>query len=156
MPRRKGKRKLTLRQLKSLAQAEAEAVSDVVTTLPDSHGGIGLFATQDIAPGELKLWYFGQVLTEDQLNHRYPDGNPVYAIATTRGRYIDAAKVMSLAARVNHTSKRPNSRFDLTNTAFPKLTNTKLIRAGSEVRVNYGKGYFCSEDGVSGNREFSY
>jgi hypothetical protein len=156
MPRRKDKRKLTLRKLKSLAQAEADAFSDVVTTRPDAHGGLGLFATKDIAPRELQLWYFGEVLTDDQLNHRYPDGNPVYAMATTKGRYVDAAKVMSLAARVNHTSKRPNSRFDLTNTVFPMLTNTKPIRAGSEVRVNYGKGYFYSEDGVSGNREFSY
>ena len=63
---------------------------------------------------------------------------------------------LSLAARINHTSRAPNSRFTLSDSYFPTLTNTRAIKAGAEVRANYGKEYFVSNDGTSANRGFDY
>lgn len=156
MSRRRRSPRPTLRELKIMAAAEAELMSDMVRGAPDAHGGTGLFAVRDIAPRELALVYMGQVITENQLYHRYPDGNPIYVMATHTGRYVDAAKVLSLAARINHASRRPNSRFTLSDSYFPTLTNTRAIKAGAEVRANYGKEYFISEDGTSANRGFEY
>lgn len=155
-PRRRQSSTPPLRELKAMAAAEAELVGDMVREAPDPHGGTGLFAVRDIAPRELALIYMGQVLTERQLYRRYPDGNPVYVMATHADRYVDAAKVLSLAARINHTSRRPNARFTLSDSFFPTLTNTRAIKAGTEIRVNYGKEYFMSDDGTSANRGFDY
>ena len=101
--------------------------------------------------------YYGQVLTNAQLLKRYPAQDGVYVMQGSDGRFVDGAKVLSLAARVNHgRSPLQNARFEAAGGLFPVLVNTKKIKQGVEIRANYGKQYFGSNTGHAIERGFAY
>ena len=134
------------------------AYKGIVEELPDSHGGTGLFAVRNIPSGELTLVYYGQLMSYSRLAKRYPDedGTYVMEVGIKNGVYVDGSRVMSLASRVNHSSRRHNTKFTHYDGHFPILVNTKAIKAGQEVLTNYSKKYFQRDDGTPINRGFEY
>jgi hypothetical protein len=80
--------------------------------------GLGLFATRPFAEDEKIAPYFGERLTQTQLNERYGSVNVTapYAIADGQNRQgrrmiADAACVRSIASLANHSSTAPNAEF---------------------------------------------
>ena len=147
-----------LKHQKQLAQIERVAYEDVVETRPDSHGGTGLFAVRQIPEGDLALVYYGQLMTNAQLMKRYPDENGTYVVrsASDPRKFVDGSRVLSLASRVNHSSRRANARLTHYSGLFPILVNTKPIKAGGEILANYSKAYFRRADGTAVDRGFMY
>ena len=148
----------TLKEQKRLAQAERVAYQGVVEERPDSHGGTGLFAMRNIPKGDLKLVYYGQLMSYSSLLKRYPDEDGMYVmqLGTKSGVYVDGSRVLSLASRVNHSSRHHNTKFTHYDGHFPILVNTKEIKGGQEVLTNYTKKYFQRDDGTPVNRGFDY
>lgn len=117
------------------------------STIP--RAGNGLFTLKDRDKGETITQYRGKVLTENQMNEKYPgDTRAPYAIKVNKNKYIDAAKTPSGMARyANHGNvNKQNAKMARTRGQKVVLKATKNIPvpAGGkkEILVDYGKGYW--------------
>lgn len=119
--------------------------------------------------GENIVSYIGELLTEDQLNLRYPGDDEtapyVEAVETVQDDgtwgprvYVDGARVRGVASMANDAREGSqcvdNSPCDINaifesgdaNNSYPVLTATRPIRNGEEIFVAYGSDYW---DGVN-------
>jgi uncharacterized protein len=116
--------------------------------------GKGLFTLRDIAKGELVTQYTGDITTWEEVRH---DPNNLYIYFVNDDYVIDAKEHPQAIARYANDARgltrvpglHNNSRFvNIDGKIFIKAT--KLIRAGSEILVEYGKSYW---ETVKKNRE---
>ena len=118
--------------------------------------GKGLFTSMDIKKGDLVIEYTGDVTTWEEVRH---DTNNVYIYFVTDdyvinaknhpdaiGRYANDAHGLRRIPGLHNNSKFANVKDKI----FIKAT--KLIRAGSEILVDYGKSYW---ETVKKNKESS-
>jgi uncharacterized protein len=116
--------------------------------------GKGLFTSGDIAKGELVIEYTGDITTWEEVRH---DANNLYIYFVNDDHVINAKEHPEAIARYANDAHglirvpglHNNSRFvKIDGKIFIKAT--KLIRAGSEILVEYGKSYW---ETVRNNRE---
>ena len=120
------------------------------SSMPDS--GKGLFTAKDISPQTRIAKHTGAIKTQAE-NRADPSG---YAVATPRGKVVDAASTQSGIARYTNDCRAANKRLNQckgNNAKFTIstrggvtsvwLTSTKRIPAGSEIFVSCGgRGYW--------------
>ena len=108
--------------------------------------GMGLFTRKDIPKGTLIIEYTGEVTNWEAV--RYDSSNAyIY--------YVNDDYVINAKERPDAIARYANDAYGLTkinginnNSRFVNVNgrifikSTKLIRAGSEILVNYGKGYW--------------
>lgn len=108
--------------------------------------GSGLFTSKDIAKGEFVVEYTGDVTTWEDVRH---DANNVYIYFVNDNYVINAKEHPEAIARyandAHGLTRLPglhnNSRFvNVNGKIFIKAT--KLVKAGSEILVDYGKSYW--------------
>src|SRR5690349_12767724 len=108
--------------------------------------GSGLFTSKDIEKGELIIEYTGDVTTWEDVRH---DANNVYIYFVNDNYVINAKEHPEAIARyandAHGLTRLPglhnNSRFvNVNGKIFIKAT--KLVKAGSEILVDYGKSYW--------------
>lgn len=116
--------------------------------------GKGLFTSEEITKGTLIIEYTGDISTWEEVRH---DSSNAYIYFVNDDYVINAKEHPEMIARYAndaHGSTRikgvtNNSRFvNVNGKIFIKASN--LIHAGSEILVNYGKGYW---ETVRNNRE---
>jgi len=83
--------------------------------------GWGLIAVDDVKPGDLILEYVGEVLTEEQIQHRlqeheklHPNDPNFYIMELQNNWYIDARDKGSLSRFINHSCE-PNCQLERIN-----------------------------------------
>ncbi|HEX2868102.1 MAG TPA: SET domain-containing protein [Ignavibacteriales bacterium] len=97
--------------------------------------GNGLFATEDIAPGELVLIVAGEVIDESEALRREAEDGNVY-IFYNGDSFIDAAGTDKIKY-INH-SCLPNCEVQDRDEASLNLVSVKPIKKGEEVTIDYG------------------
>ncbi|MFM8623327.1 MAG: SET domain-containing protein [Betaproteobacteria bacterium] len=102
--------------------------------------GLGVFALQAIAPGEVIIEYTGQIITWKQALRRHPhdpkDPNHTFYFHIDDGRVIDAKYGGNSARWINH-SCAPNCEADEQDgRVFIKAL--RRIRPGQELFYDYG------------------
>jgi uncharacterized protein len=116
--------------------------------------GKGLFTSRDIEKGELVMEYTGEITTWEQVRH---DAGNLYIYFVNEDYVINAKEHPDAIARYANDAHgltrveglHNNCRFvNINGKIFIKAT--KLIRAGSEILVDYGKSYW---ETVRKNRE---
>jgi hypothetical protein len=113
-------------------------------------GGLGLFATRDIAPRENIAQYTGEIKNREQF-----DAAPsAYGFGVNRNWIVDAVSTQSTLARWANSCRAANQRAGdcrENNAKFVVNNRTKVvwlrakdrvIRAGEEIFVSYGRAYF--------------
>lgn len=108
--------------------------------------GDGLFTSRDIKKGELVIEYTGDITTWEQVRH---DASNLYIYFVDEDYVINAKEHPEAIARyandAHGLTRKPgvhnNSRFvNINGKIFIKAT--KLIKAGDEIFVDYGKSYW--------------
>jgi hypothetical protein len=93
--------------------------------------------------------YGGEVIDEDELNHRYGEYTAPYALEVKTDKYLDGACRRGVGNLINNGGKRNNSRLTVyTNSngeSFGNIRATKNIRNGDEIFVAYGDEYKTNE-----------
>lgn len=127
------------------------------STIPDA--GLGVFVQDNklepnaivFKKGQLRFPYYGKVINEAELIDRYGGYTAPYGIKLNKGLYEDGALMRGIGTLVNHqTNARSNCKFALNpKTNLINITNTKALRSGEELFVNYGRIYRFNEQGVS-------
>ena len=96
--------------------------------------------------------YFGEILTKNELNKRYPgDTTAPYALKMSSNRYLDSACFQSIGAKANKApkGKRNNARFSGSiNKPYARLVATTNIRNGQEIFASYGQSYRFTNSGI--------
>jgi SET domain-containing protein len=122
------------------------------STMPSA--GKGLFASEDIKKGELIIEYTGEVTTWEEVRH---DAENVYIYFVNEDYVINAKNNPEAIARYANDARGLTRKKDLhNNSKFVKVDGrifikaTKLIKAGEEIFVAYGKDYW---DTVKKNKE---
>lgn len=122
---------------------------------PSKRKGKGVFATRDHPTGTLVLPCISEHISRKELDHRYGDYTAPYAIGEKGSTHVDDGALMrGIGCMVNHGGKKsqcdfikPSSSGKWKNTW--KVRNVRgPIRAGEEVRVDYGEAYELDEPGV--------
>jgi SET domain-containing protein len=117
------------------------------STLPKA--GKGLFTKRDIKKGERIIEYLGEVITEKELDRRAENDIYGYAFYISSKKCIDAYyKPEALARYANDAAglsrvpgKRNNAVYDIwKNRGW--IQATRNIKAGEEIFVSYGAGYW--------------
>lgn len=106
--------------------------------------GDGLYVTRDFKKGERIASYDGDVVTYSEYASR-PVGS--YGLGLSNNQVIDASSTQSSMGRwVNsprRTKKRSNSIFEeVPGSNKGYIRATRNLRAGTEVLVGYGSGYW--------------
>lgn len=117
--------------------------------------GKGLFTAAQIEKGTIIIEYTGEVTNWEAVRH---DADNVYIYYVNDNYVINAKELPEAIARYANDAQgitrikglNNNSRFVNVNGRI-FIKSTKLIRAGSEILVNYGKGYW---ETVRRNKEF--
>jgi uncharacterized protein len=116
--------------------------------------GKGLFTSADIEKGEIVTEYVGEITTWENVRH---DARNLYIYFVNEDHVINAKDRTDAIARYANDAHglmrvpglHNNSRFVTINgRVFIKAT--RLIKAGSEILVNYGKSYW---ETIRKNRE---
>lgn len=108
--------------------------------------GKGVFAVVDLPAKRVLGWYRGVLLTQAQFDALYGPAPPTYVLDVGRGKYVDAVDTAhrNWTAMVNDargTGRRPNCVF----TAAGSVKTTRPIKAGEELFISYGAGYWEEE-----------
>ena len=134
----------------------------------------GLFASRDIKKGEKVVIYFGDILTKEEFLTRYKenknimkyirkgssfwiDGRYVYKVFNKNmfGAYVnDISKPLNISKKsVNKYIKtmRNCNLVSVDTGDFPIYVASKDIKAGTELSVHYGIGYWLLYMGMSPN-----
>jgi SET domain-containing protein len=116
--------------------------------------GKGLFTSADIEKGEIVTEYVGEITTWENVRH---DAGNLYIYFVNEDHVINAKDRADAIARYANDAHglmrvpglHNNSRFvNINGRVFIKAT--RLIKAGSEILVNYGKSYW---ETIKKNRE---
>ena len=116
--------------------------------------GKGLFTSADIEKGEIVTEYVGEITTWENVRH---DAGNLYIYFVNEDHVINAKDRADAIARYANDAHglmrvpglHNNSRFvNINGRIFIKAT--RLIKAGSEILVNYGKSYW---ETIKKNRE---
>jgi hypothetical protein len=133
--------------------------------IPVPGGGIdGLYACAPFIKGQQIIPYFGEKLTQQELDSRFPgDATAPYAMTASNVRrqgsnsfpnkkYIDSACFQAMGSMANRGTGpyKTNAHFKQTAHFFTVLRATKGIQAGKEVYASYGRGGYQLSD--SGNK----
>jgi hypothetical protein len=106
-------------------------------------------------PGQKICPYFGEVLTNAELDQRYGNLTAPYGIQVAQDRYEDAALKRGVGSLINHKpSNQANCEFFKTNNLI-ELRAKKNIRNGQELYVNYGNDYSLHDDHVTSSTNHS-
>lgn len=110
--------------------------------------GMGLFTAIPIHRGEVIAVFAGERLSAAEAEHRAKRGEDSYFVTLLDGSTLDSKHTECFAKYANDVEGPGNSR--LRNNAIitlddedrPCVMATRTIKAGSEVFVGYGKGYW--------------
>ena len=106
--------------------------------------------------------YFGETISEDELQRRYPHEDQAKYVMQRLRVYVDAAHLPEALARyANHSSRHNQLVLTMDSQQhgqepFIVLEQRRPIEAGQQIWVNYGTGYFRSRDGTPIDRGFDY
>lgn len=105
--------------------------------------GNGVFAVVALPAKRVLGWYRGVLLTQAQFDALYGTAHPTYVLEVGTGKFVDAVDPAhrNWTAMVNDargTGRRPNCVF----TAAGSLKTTRPIKAGEELFISYGAGYW--------------
>ena len=98
--------------------------------------GLGLFAIEPIAAKQRIIEYLGTIITNDEADRK----GGKYLFALDDKRTIDGSLRSNLARYINH-SCRPNAE-SIVARGHIWIWSKKLIRAGEQITINYGRTYF--------------
>lgn len=98
--------------------------------------GLGLFAVQPIAAKQRIIEYLGMVITNEEADRK----SGKYLFAVDDKRTIDGSPRSNTARYINH-SCRPNAE-SVSARGRVWIWSKKLIGAGEQITINYGKTYF--------------
>jgi uncharacterized protein len=113
--------------------------------------GMGLWAEKDFKRGEIIVKYDGEKITWKECERRNlaQEGYGCYYLFISKNKCIDAQHTTwaqgryanDAAGLVRKAGKRNNSKYEIIKgEAFIKATRN--IKAGEEIFVSYGKGYW--------------
>lgn len=121
--------------------------------------GVGVFAKQPIEAGKNLGYYRGEALTPEEFENRYSKlGYSIYVLRIPHPNNknthinIDGVKHYNWVSRMNApkgTNKKANVYFDYSGRVFAK----RNIRAGEELLVSYGPGYWRAIDSLNKTRK---
>lgn len=101
--------------------------------------GTGIFATRDIAKGEIISEYTGRIITDEKADELYGDdaepGGIVLLFSLGDGRVIDGAVGGSLAKFINHSCNPNCETFIEGRRVFVQAL--RAIRCGEEITYDY-------------------
>lgn len=97
--------------------------------------GYGLFAVENIAPGEMLFIIKGEVIDEDEAIRREEEEENVY-IFYNGDTYIDTVKTEKIKY-INHSCE-PNCEVMDGDEVSLKLVSTRVIEEGEEITIDYG------------------
>jgi SET domain-containing protein len=97
--------------------------------------GYGLFAVENIAPGEMLFIIKGEVIDEDEAIRREEEEENVY-IFYNGDTYIDTVKTEKIKY-INHSCE-PNCEVMDGDEASLKLVSARAIEEGEEITIDYG------------------
>lgn len=132
----------------------------------------GLFASRDINTGEKVVIYFGDILTKEEFLKRYNNDKSIMNyIRKGKTFWIDGSEVYKIKnknlyggyvndiSRPKNTSKKAVNKYiksmnkcnlvSIPTGDFPIYIARKNIKAGEELTVHYGLGYWLLFMGVS-------
>jgi len=117
-------------------------------TVKRSNAGLGLFAVEDIAKGQLIIEYTGERITEEEANVR--GGRYLFQVTDTL--VIDGKGRGNTARYINHACK-PNAEAEHDEDANRiYIRAKKQIKAGQEIAYHYGTAYMKELIGPAGCR----
>lgn len=100
------------------------------------HGGLGLFAMEEIKKGQQIIEYIGTIITAKQAD----DDKGKYLFELNSKFTIDGKARSNIARYINH-SCRGNAESDVKKMRV-FISATRTIKAGEEITYDYGKEYF--------------
>lgn len=95
--------------------------------------------------------YFGEIVTEAEIDRRYGDFTAPYSIQRGPDEYIDAACVRSVVSMINHKPKAKGANVEFitnTETNNVEVVALKDIYSGTELFVDYGEKFRLHEPGA--------
>lgn len=98
--------------------------------------GLGLFASEPIAPRKRIIEYVGQLITNEEVERR--SGKYFFGVNTKWS--IDGSARSNLARYINHSCSPNSEAFVSGHRVW--IWSKKSIQAGEEITINYGKEYF--------------
>lgn len=98
--------------------------------------GLGLFTLEPIAADTRVIEYIGPILTYEEADQR----GGKYLLTMDEKYVIDGSPRSNNARYINH-SCRPNAQA-YTSGVRVWIWSLKVIKAGEEITINYGKDYF--------------
>lgn len=98
--------------------------------------GLGLFTLQAIAPRKRLIEYVGPVIDAAEVKRK----GGKYLFEIDEEYAIDGSARSNIARYINH-SCRPNAEAFVTGKRI-WIWSKKIIRAGEEITIDYGKDYF--------------
>src|SRR4051812_13914781 len=109
--------------------------------------GRGLFTLWKRKRRDVIVEYQGETIDKKELDRRYSPANflAVYSLAVTADCFIDSACWRSIGAYANGSCKGtlPNARFKINlGSRTVRIVATKIIPAGREIFVSYGRSYW--------------
>lgn len=134
--KRNGAKATWLHDLKDFARDQAYKWQGTLEIRPDGHGGLGVFTRCDIPLDALQLWFIGESVDECR-------GCPTHAVTVldenSDERTVDARRMPRVvgAHMVNHSS-HPNCEMS----EYGCITNTRPLRAGEELTIDYSPEFF--------------
>lgn len=140
---------MTFDKIQEIAREEMERVSDFVEIRDTERGDKGLFAKKQIRKGDLKLVYWGTILTDF--------ADTAYAMQCQDPMYtVDGRNIRSFARYINHSDTNFNMHklshpirefcpeflnHNLCCDFFVRLIPRRTILKDEELLLNYGKEY---------------
>lgn len=109
--------------------------SDLIEVRNSGIHGYGLFAIEDVAPGELMFIIRGEVITEAEAIRREEEEENVY-IFYNGDSYIDTVKTDKIKY-INHSCE-PNCEVQDGDEASLRLVSISPIKKGDEITIDYG------------------
>mmetsp|Transcript_1773 Transcript_1773/g.5006 ORF Transcript_1773/g.5006 Transcript_1773/m.5006 type:complete len:218 (-) Transcript_1773:80-733(-) len=140
----------------SVAWTEPLAIGDGVEVKASSGKGEGLFATRTLPKGTFVMDYLGEVMSDDEVNERYPNLLDARYLLELRGvwglepTYVDAvAKDKSNLGRyINHAGRASNLR--KARQRWPsrvlRFYARRDILVGEELSFDYGDDYWIGRE----------
>ena len=108
--------------------------------------GRGLFTLTARAKGDHLVDYFGESLSAEGVELRYPRKDVgVYCLQVSHSLFIDAALLRGVGASANAARRgvKANARFVVNpRTGSARLETSRHIQAGGEIFVSYGPEYW--------------
>ena len=108
--------------------------------------GHGLFSLTARAKGDHLVDYFGESLSAEKVEFRYPRKDVgIYCLQVSHSLFLDAALFRGVGASANASRKgiKPNARFVANpRTGSARLETSRPIQAGGEIFVSYGPEYW--------------